>query len=447
MASYASPTRSTAYKSRIPASKASSVSLGHRDRPRTPDPANSARKRSRYDFDGPGEFLPRSSPVPASPYPDLSSAIRSHVAPSPPPLIDSRYRLASGFDTPTPSSASHRRPFSPAPEVDFRKRWSDTPAEERSISGPLSRPGNGHKRTRSVAADLDSESWKAYVLRVAGGVAGKVWDFAAGGFKGFSAGGGTSYQMTDSGPQPMHGADPDPWVQIRSTPAGLRDSPIPGAFPSDNEGPRPAKRLQTSQGTEWVVVDQHDILPFQPSFTPRSTSHIPHARSASTAFTNRAPSRHSTSRLPTSSTRRPRVTLPRTASVAETGSPRYSQPPPSASFAPQRTPTHSPKHSLSASMEALTRQSPTQRDIDRWSSRREREERQADASMQRLNQQLKAMIKQGKAALETRYEVTEDSEYVDEQATAEDDDDEDFDHDGHVFAEIPRSAASPRARW
>jgi hypothetical protein len=45
---------------------------------------------------------------------------------------------------------------------------------------------------------------------------------------------------------------------------------------------------------------------------------------------------------------------------------------------------------------------------------RRREERQADASIRRLNEQLKAMIKEGKQALGTKVEVLDDVEMEDE---------------------------------
>lgn len=55
-------------------------------------------------------------------------------------------------------------------------------------------------------------------------------------------------------------------------------------------------------------------------------------------------------------------------------------------------------------------------DIQRWSAKKAREERQADASMRKLNQQLKAMIREGKEALATKFEVSVDdsSSYYDE---------------------------------
>lgn len=52
--------------------------------------------------------------------------------------------------------------------------------------------------------------------------------------------------------------------------------------------------------------------------------------------------------------------------------------------------------------------SPLSPETQRFMAERKREERHADASIRRLNEQLKAMIKEGKEALGTKVEVLDD---------------------------------------
>jgi len=59
-------------------------------------------------------------------------------------------------------------------------------------------------------------------------------------------------------------------------------------------------------------------------------------------------------------------------------------------------------------------QTPLSPETQRYMADRRREERQADASIRRLNEQLKAMIKEGKQALGTKVEVLDDIEMEDE---------------------------------
>lgn len=57
---------------------------------------------------------------------------------------------------------------------------------------------------------------------------------------------------------------------------------------------------------------------------------------------------------------------------------------------------------------------PLSPETQRFMAERKREDRAADASIRRLNEQLKAMIKEGKEALGTKVEVLDDVEMEDE---------------------------------
>ena len=74
-----------------------------------------------------------------------------------------------------------------------------------------------------------------------------------------------------------------------------------------------------------------------------------------------------------------------------------------ASFASPRSPVTSPK-----------RESPLNADVQRQAARMRKRELEEDANLKRFNQQLKALIKEGKEALGTKFEVLEpvDEGYV-----------------------------------
>lgn len=173
---------------------------------------------------------------------------------------------------------------------------------------------------------------------------------------------------------------------------------VPGCFPEEDfiadymsqnhtTPPRPAKKIQREKGmagersASWVLVSS--------TSTSRETS----------------PSRLSSRKIPTSntSTRRPtpklggRPVLPasRPSLTSYAGSPgvRCNR---SASFASPRSPIRSPKH-----------ESPLSAEVQRQAARIRKRELEEDVTLKRFNQQLKAMIKEGKEALGTRFEVLE----------------------------------------
>ncbi|KAB8349715.1 hypothetical protein FH972_023730 [Carpinus fangiana] len=458
--SYASPTRQSDARRRAPVD----IHLSSSRRPSTPTSASSAnigrradspsriprydlgaghsRKRSRADS---GANLHYRTPSSAA------SVAYSHYnsAPSPLPLANRDYRLSGGLDTPTASVATHLEQQYDSADTDSRRRWTSAAGyrQERTAQGiptlgGLARERNGHKRTHSSMDTTGSapgstpESWRGYVLRVAGGVAGKMWEFSTSAFTGFTAGGGTPYAMTDTTPQAL--ATPsrrDPWIRIERP----RDSPVPGAFPADDDegngithsqnsphGPPPAKRLQTRQGSEWVMVNHEQITtPNRPPQRPSSRASLGRPQRLSTP---RVPSgtRGRATRTPSSANRYPNLA---SAPQHPTDSLDADSTDRRASFASPRSPQHpaARRNTAGAAENATPHQHHTPRhstshtpqdDIQRWSAKKAREERQADASMRKLNQQLKAMIREGKAALATKFEVRDDddasSSYYDE---------------------------------
>ena len=173
-------------------------------------------------------------------------------------------------------------------------------------------------------------------------------------------------------------------------------SVVPGCFPehdfiaeymSENHTTpsRAAKRIQREKGTtgdltaSWVHVS-------------RGTS----------------PSRLSSRKIPRSDTsvrrpipkfgRRPVLTASRPSLTSFAGSPGLCSDR-SASFASPRSPNISPR-----------RESPLSADVQRQAAKMRRRELEGDANLKRFNQQLKAMIKEGKEALGTTVEVLESAD-------------------------------------
>ena len=170
-------------------------------------------------------------------------------------------------------------------------------------------------------------------------------------------------------------------------------SVIPGCFPEQDfiaeymsevhtSPPRAAKRIQREKGitgdlsASWVLVS-------------RETS-------PSRLSSRKIPPSNTSARRPTPKLgRRPVLPASRPLLTSFAGSPGLCSDR-SASFASPRSPNMSPK-----------RESPLSADVQRQAARMRRRELEEDANLKRFNQQLKAMIKEGKEALGTTIEVLE----------------------------------------
>ena len=338
-----------------------------------------------------------------------SQIIRS-AAPSSPPLVNTRYTLAGGLDTPSLNAAAlHEQLDRSSMGVNCSRRWNNTDddlwsARTDYFAPPpqLARESNGRARN-PTSQDIQPPGWGKFMLTVVGGVAGKMWDFCtAGAFRGFYAGGGRGYDVsTRTAPSP---SATNSWEDInileQSRQMGRDSTPVPGQYPvddykdttgaQDSTRPRPPKRLHTDTGNGWIMVS-HSTQPedVSPRLSPR--------RSPGSNF---ALSRSMTRRHSGISTTNRRSLIPtprRSSSVSYSGSPAV-QP-------PQR-------NSLPTSRPSSSHGSPLSPEAQRYAERIAREDREADRSMRRLNSQLKAMIKQGKQALGTKFEI--EDEQVDE---------------------------------
>lgn len=222
--------------------------------------------------------------------------------------------------------------------------------------------GTSRKRSRRescIAAAATDETaspsenrpgWGRSVINAVGKVIDICW---TGAFRGFYSGGGQGYDMT-AGPPAHFSPKWQPAEKYQQT----MHTPIPGQYPEDNEADR-----------SWVVVPngaeedcEGDDLDASPSVTARRNYQV-------------------------SSPRRRSAVMPRMAKRT-------------AGQSKLSTPT---KNLGPASPRA--RDGPASADMQRYAAKMRRKEREEDASIQRLNKQLQAMIREGKEALGTTVEV------------------------------------------
>lgn len=327
---------------------------------------------------------------------------------SPAPFVSTQYRLAGGVETPTAGYASVVDSFI-SPDMTLRGGRGWQPG---GGSGPesyfpqLAREGNGRSRRRATS---HRDGWGKTIYSVIG-VAGKIWEFCrTNAFRGFYAGGGRGYQMCSPGH--IREGDRDMWESYdeKNNVRSIEDlrGLVPGGFPEEDFIPdymshdhttpsRPAKRIQREKGNadlaaSWVMIGKNGAVASRESSPSRISA-------------RKVPIKSSPGRRPASkSGQRPILPASRPSLSSFTGSPALCHGR-AASFANPRSPVSSPKH-----------ESPVNADVQRHMARMRKRELEEDANLKRLNQQLKAMIKEGKEALGTKFEVEEVSdEAVDE---------------------------------
>ena len=183
---------------------------------------------------------------------------------------------------------------------------------------------------------------------------------------------------------------------------GCEKSLIPGHFPEEDfiadymisrkhaTPPRAAKKIQREKGmsgeisASWVFVGS----------TPTSRETSP-----SRVSSRKTPSSNTSARRPIPKLgRRPILPGSRPSLTSYAGSPGLRSDRP-ASFASPRSPTTPLKH-----------ESPLSAEGQRQAAILRRRELEEDANLKRFNQQLKAMIKEGKEALGTKFEVLDEDD-------------------------------------
>lgn len=342
----------------------------------------------------------------------LSSALISPGVMSPVPFVNTQYKLAGGLDTPTGTFAlamDRSDSYATSPELALRggrgwDRGSSISSDSYfpQVSPLLGREANG--RSRRPASQLTRMGWGKAVYNVAG----KVWEFCrANAFRGFYAGGGQGYCMQAT-PQVMS-CEQSVWEELEEKNDALNNvreiTSIPGCFPDEDFIPdymsqnhttplRPAKKIQREKGEadlrrNWVMIGG----------TSPSRASSPTRISA-----RKVPALSSPGRKPVSRAGRRPVLPASRPSTSFAGSPGLRSDRP-ASFASSRSPITSPKH-----------ESPVNLEGQRQAARMRKRELEEAAKLKRMNQRLQAMIKQGKEALGTTFEIEDEGGYFDERA-------------------------------
>jgi hypothetical protein len=342
------------------------------------------------------------SPFSASVTPSWSQISPASVAGSPPPMVNTNYNLAGGMDT--PSLAAERRYDSAGFEEDgrFRRGWKladESPIPTSSLLG-----GERNGRSRMVQEDGpirgETPGWGSVVLGVVGGVVGGVWAFCKkSAFGGFYAGGGQGYDFRMDGDrfssENMWEDEPQPSFRVERL-----STPVPGEYPNDTseeeDDNRPAKRRNTENGGGWIMV---------------SSKRETHSRGASPRL--KTPSHHRPPPARTSAARRSLVPVSRAArsssrmsAVSHAGSPAQHQGKP-ASLARPQTPTSVIQSTPNK------KSTPLSAEAKRYVARVRKDEKASEERFERLNNQLKDMIREGREALGSKVEVVEEDVNMD----------------------------------
>lgn len=193
--------------------------------------------------------------------------------------------------------------------------------------------------------------WGRTVINAVGKVLDICW---SGAFRGFYAGGGQGYDMTPGAPARFH----PQWQSAEKEQQFIR-TPIPGQFPEE----------ESDIERSWVVVPNGAAGPYEGDDPDAS------------------PSVKARRNYQVSSPRRRSAVMPRMGKR------------PAAQMRPS-TPSKNP-----GAASPRARDGPGSADMQRYAAKMRRKEREEDASIQRLNKQLQAMIREGKEALGTTVEV------------------------------------------
>lgn len=358
--------------------------------PRTPS-SSSYSYRESPEYSGTRKRARRVGPAERSPARDLFTS--STDLESPAPLVNTDYILANGGEDQQKLDLTETKEKL-VEELDYRPNRYRQNTILTSTEQATDKDTGNRKRSRSEAIEpampltpsgsAATPGWGRAVFTVVG----KVWDFCwTSAFRGFSAGGGQTYTMgTPSSRTPdtstwqmVHNQDHMNTSNSRSKSAS---TPVPGQYPEDE--------VEVEQGRDretWVLVPE----------SPSARHSSPRGESP-TQFARKVPRRSSAYRL---QPRRSGAGLARVANKRPSLAP--IRPPVGAtlSSAAPSTPTKLP----SSPTKSTTQTSPASKDAQRYAAKFRRREREEDASIQKMNDQLKALIREGREALGSRVEI------------------------------------------
>lgn len=357
------------------------------------------RKRSRHDSDvfcsDTGSFDGTSDAQPAS-----ANKVPHHLSDrgvqSPLPLANDTYRLARLLNTPSIKLQQDQHDLGlPIPWEGRGSGRSDLANYDTNlVQTPSIAAETENNAQRTCSSPSIKNGFGNAVYRFAG-VAGKVWQNWSSTFRGFYAGGGQGYQLHTPNGQPHNPYSTlekmvcdESWRSTEFIP------PTPGGFPQDDfiadymcqdhiqAERRPTKRSRIDSKTTagWVMV----------ASTASSRENSPSRTSSRRVPPKSHPHTRTT---PNSLIRKPIISMSNNSPSRPAWSPHQTGD--SASFASPRSP----------GTMAATPVSPATRDMQRRAARIRRKEAEEDANLKRFNQQLKAMIREGKEALGATFEV------------------------------------------
>nr|POE87963.1 hypothetical protein CFP56_11192 [Quercus suber] len=312
-------------------------------------------------------------------------------------LVNERYRLAAGHDTPSLQATAEIEDIHFDTEDISRRRVRDCSLEARPRdkyampAGPLARERNGVARGAAMQ-DGSPTTWTGLAFNLVG----KVFTFGTSMIRGFYAGQGEGFEFRHD-PRPDLFASQHDFGSSTPVPGQWHDDEFLGDFEQDNPSSSPAptkplpKRRQTDRDA-WVMVGTSEV----PEAGARRT------QSGSTASRNGyTPMRPQASRA---SSRRSMAPLLRRQSsqVSYAGSPGLL---PAfdgarrASVAPTRSP-HSRRNSGENGFNAYV--SP---EAERFAKRQAKQDRATDKAMSSMTKRLEDLIRQGQEALGTKISI------------------------------------------
>ena len=358
---------------------------------------------------------------------------------SPAPLVSSQYRLAGGLDTSsaTVASALERDDYGYGiytPDASYRRgrSWSNNENQGTDHAGsdsyfpPSSSAalGVGGARSRPTTAQPANDGWGKALFGVVGGVAFRVLDFCKNGaFRGFFAGGGQGYRMGPS-LSPQRG-EQSIWQDVEQKSGSpqfqqRKHTRIPGQFPEEDFIPdymsqdhtspsRPSKKVQREKGegdirSNWIMV----------ASSPPSRESSPSRMSVRKVPFTSSPGRRSvtsgTRPALTKGGRRPIRPACRPSLSSYAGSPALRSDRPASYASSRSSPTSTPRH-----------ENPVHVEAQKYAAKARKRELEEEANLRRFNQQLKAMIREGKQALGTRVKIEDDVDELTDEGYADDD--------------------------
>ncbi|KAM0712058.1 hypothetical protein Q7P37_011152 [Cladosporium fusiforme] len=329
-------------------------------------------------------------------------------------LVNDQYKLSGGYDTPG-LAANTELDRLVEQDAQARRYTRDRDAtfgnSGSCLSGPLARERNGLARLPDIQTGEPPVSW----TRFAFSLVGKAFNFGTNVFKGFYAGGGTGYDFNNE-KQWYDGASPQIADYARGPP-----TPVPGQWQSDDffgdfeqdnpmsppsSGLRPPNKRRQTDKDAWVMVGTPDNTGPSPK---RKVSGGQVIQSNKTSTPRPSASRASSRRsfLPTATRRQ-------TSHVTQLGSPAtftagHDR---RASVANVRSPgsrpssSAAPRNSLGPGFGAEY----VSPDAERYRKRQAKQDRVADKTIGNMSRQLEELIRQGQAALGTKFSVEGDAD-------------------------------------